>query len=238
MAAFLYNKTMIPIVVSFKWDETFARWDAIFLGGYQAWQIIQPIVGVPWITLAFDIAYSSWVPMVFLFWGGLFASPSVPKPIRVRYWWATVISWIMIGLVMAAMFSSAGPCYFSKIVPGTPSPYVDLMRYLNEVAAAYPLSSSLTKDFLWQVYVGNVDLPGGISAMPSMHNAQAALFAAVAYSINRRLGHVMLAYVVLIFLGSIHLGWHYAVDGIVGAAAALAIWVACGKLGKERMAFS
>ncbi|UCI20109.1 phosphatase PAP2 family protein [Mesorhizobium sp. B2-1-8] len=108
------------------------------------------------------------------------------------------------------------------------------MRYLDEVAAAYPLSSALAKNLLWQVYIGNVDLPGGISAMPSMHNAQAALFAAVAYSINRRFGHVMLAYAVLIFLGSIHLGWHYAVDGIVGVTVALAIWLCCGKLGQER----
>ncbi|OBQ71044.1 hypothetical protein A8146_26675 [Mesorhizobium loti] len=174
--------------------------------------------------------------MVFLFWGGLFASPRVPEPIRIRYWRSTVISWLLIGLVMAAMFSSAGPCYFSEIVLGTPSPYADLMRYLDEVATAYPLSSSLTKDFLWQVYIGNVDLPGGISAMPSMHNAQAALFAAVAYSINRRLGHVMLVYAVLIFLGSIHLGWHYALDGIVGVVAALAIWLACGKLGQGQIA--
>ncbi|WP_171892232.1 phosphatase PAP2 family protein [Mesorhizobium erdmanii] len=236
MAAFLYNKTMIPVVAPFQWDETFARWDANLLGGYQPWQIIQPVVGLPWITQLFDIAYSSWVPMVFLFWGGLFASPRVPEPIRIRYWRSTVISWLLIGLVMAAMFSSAGPCYFSEIVLGTPSPYADLMRYLDEVATAYPLSSSLTKDFLWQVYIGNVDLPGGISAMPSMHNAQAALFAAVAYSINRRLGHVMLVYAVLIFLGSIHLGWHYALDGIVGVVAALAIWLACGKLGQGQIA--
>ncbi|MGX5841475.1 hypothetical protein ACWGTI_12205 [Mesorhizobium sp. ArgA1] len=36
------------------------------------------------------------------------------------------------------------------------------------------------------------------------------------------------------FFGSIHLGWHYAVDGIVGIAAALAIWWGCGKLGLEK----
>ncbi|MBZ9795471.1 phosphatase PAP2 family protein [Mesorhizobium sp. ES1-4] len=234
MAAFLYNKMMIPVVAPFQWDETFSRWDASLLGGHQAWQVIQPLVGVPWITLLLDLAYSLWVPMVFLFWGGLFASSRVPEPIRVRYWGATVISWLLIGVVMAAMFSSAGPCYFSEIVPGKPSPYLDLMHYLDEVAAAYPLSSSLTKELLWQVYIGNVDLFGGISAMPSMHNAQAALFAAVAYSISRRLGHVMLTYAVLIFLGSIHLGWHYAVDGIVGVVAALAVWLACGRLGQER----
>jgi len=229
MGAFLYNKTMIPVVVPFQWDETFARWDAALLGGYQPWQILQPMVGMPWITLVFDVTYTLWVPMVFLFWAGLLASPRVPEAVRVRYWRATVASWILIGLVMATIFSSAGPCYFADVVPGTASPYADLMSYLDDVAASYPLSSNLTRDFLWQVYTGQVDLPGGISAMPSMHNAQAALFVVVAYSIDRRFGHVMLAFGALIFFGSIHLGWHYAVDGIVAIPAALAIWWACGK---------
>lgn len=229
MGAFLYNKTMIPVVAPFQWDETFARWDSALLGGYQPWQILQPMVGMPWITLVFDVTYTLWVPMVFLFWAGLLASPRVPEAVRVRYWRATVASWILIGLVMATIFSSAGPCYFADVVPGTASPYADLMSYLDDVAASYPLSSNLTRDFLWQVYTGQVDLPGGISAMPSMHNAQAALFVVVAYSIDRRFGHVMLAFGALIFFGSIHLGWHYAVDGIVAIPAALAIWWACGK---------
>lgn len=33
-----------------------------------------------------------------------------------------------------------------------------------------------------------------------------------------------------------HRGWHYALDGIVGGVAALAIWLACGKLGQEQIA--
>ncbi|MER9723049.1 MULTISPECIES: phosphatase PAP2 family protein [unclassified Mesorhizobium] len=231
MAAFLYNKMMIPIVAPFQWDETFSHWDANLLGGNQAWQIIQPVVGMPWVTRLLDIVYTLWMLLVFLFWVGLLVSPRVPERIRLRYWRATVISWILIGLVIATLFSSAGPCYFAEMVPGAPSPYADLMRYLDEVASIYPLSSSLTQDFLWEVYTGRVDLPGGISAMPSMHNAQAALFVAVAYSIDRRFGHAMLAFGVLLFFGSIHLGWHYAVDGIVGIAAALAIWWGCGKLG-------
>lgn len=234
LACFLYNKTMIPIIAPFQWDETFSRWDSILLGGHQPWQVIQPIVGTPWMTVLFDIMYSAWVPIVFLFWAGLLVSPRVPEPIRVRYWRATVMSWILIGLVMATLFSSAGPCYFADVVPGAPSPYKDLVEYLDEVAATYPLSSSLAKDMLWQIYAGQVDLPGGISAMPSMHNAQATLFAAVAYLIDRRFGHIMLAYAVLIFLGSIHLGWHYALDGIVGVGAALVIWWICGLPGPRR----
>ena len=236
MTAFLYNKMLIPEIVPFQWDATFARWDFVLFGGRHPWEIIHPLVSTPGVTLFLDVVYSSWVPMVFLFWAGLLASPRVPEAIRLRYWTSTIVSWILIGLVMATTLSSAGPCYFAEIVPDAASPYAGLVSYLADVSTVHPLGSTLTKDHLWAGYVGQHNLPGGISAMPSMHNAQAALFAAAAYSINRRFGHAMLAYAALIFVGSIHLGWHYAVDGIVGVAAGLAVWWACGALFSRRAA--
>jgi membrane-associated phospholipid phosphatase len=88
--------------------------------------------------------------------------------------------------------------------------------------------SAEMKDYLWAIYSGDFEAPGGISAMPSMHNAQAMLFAAAAWRVDRRFGLAMWVFAAIIFVGSIHLGWHYAVDGIVGAAAALLVWKACG----------
>src|SRR3546814_4974916 len=38
-----------------------------------------------------------------------------------------------------------------------------------------------------------------------------------------------LLYAVVIFLGSIHLGWHYAVDGYVSIVAVAAIWAEIGR---------
>jgi hypothetical protein len=228
MAAFLYDKMLIPQIVPFQWDETFARWDYLLFAGHHPWQILHPLLASPLVTIVLDVAYSSWVPIVFLFWAGALASPRVPEALRLRYWMATVASWILLGLVMATLLSSAGPCYFAEFAPGAANPYAGLEAYLAEVSAANPLASTFTKEFLWEAFTGQHSLPGGISAMPSMHNAQAALFVAFAYSLNRRFGHVMLAYAALIFLGSIHLAWHYAIDGIVGVAGALAIWWACG----------
>ena len=71
---------------------------------------------------------------------------------------------------------------------------------------------------------------GGISAMPSVHNGLAALFAFAAFRINRKAGWAMAAYAALIWIGSIHLGWHYAIDGIVSIALAWGIWRGAGRI--------
>lgn len=232
-AAFLYNKMLIPKLNAFHWDATFAEWDRLLFGGWHPWQLLHPFLSTPSATIFLDVMYALWIPLVFIGWCLSFASPNVPAAVRHRYWLATVASWIVIGLVLATAFSSAGPCYFENLITDQPSPYAGLNAYLSSVHAAYPLGSTLTKEYLWDIYQGGYDIPGGISAMPSMHNAQAALFAAAGYCVSRRLGHVMLAYAVIIFVGSIHLGWHYAIDGIVGALLALVIWWIAGMVVKR-----
>ena len=235
MAAFLFNKMQIPHLRPFDWDQTFFEWDRMLFAGNDPWRILHPLVGWPVVTIAIDFLYSLWVPLVFVFWAGLYASPAVDSSLRVRFWASTVAAWILLGLVSATFLSSVGPCYFADIVPGDASPYRDLVAYLDGVNAGYPLASSSTKAYLWSIHTGLMDAPGGISAMPSMHNAQAVLFAAAAYGIRRWLGHIFAAYGVVIFVGSIHLGWHYAVDGIAGAAGAFAIWYAVSAVASRRL---
>ena len=60
--------------------------------------------------------------------------------------------------------------------------------------------------------------------MPSMHNATAVLLALVGWKISRPLGIGLTAFAVLILLGSVHLGWHYAIDGYFALVLALASW--------------
>jgi hypothetical protein len=69
----------------------------------------------------------------------------------------------------------------------------------------------------------------GIAAMPSVHVALPVLYALAAWKLHRRLGILFGAYALLIFLGSVHLGWHYAVDGYVTLLIVPMVWWLSGK---------
>lgn len=234
MAAFLHNKMLIPEISPFAWDETFSQLDKALFGGYQPWQLLQPILGYPPVTRLLDYAYVGWVPGVFLFWSWMIASPSVPANLRRRFWTATILSWILLGIVMATVFSSAGPFFPPQFLPAQAGDYTELNAYLADLHQTFMLSSSFTKEHLLEVYTGVTTEPGGISAMPSMHNAQAMLFVLAAYRVNRVFGHLMLGYAVIIFVASIMLAWHYAVDGLIGIAGAYAIWWTVGRFSRGR----
>ena len=64
--------------------------------------------------------------------------------------------------------------------------------------------------------------------------SMAVLFACAAYHVDRRAGRLFSAYAVLIWIGSIHLGWHYAIDGVVAAVLTLSIWKDTGLIRSTR----
>lgn len=234
MAAFLHNKAQIPEIAPFAWDATFAAWDKMLFGGRQPWELLHPIFGNAPAIVLLDFVYAAWVPLVFLFWAWMLASDRIPTSLRRQYWMATMLSWILLGIVMATWLSSAGPCFLPQLAPDEAPAFAPLNAYLASVHETWSLASSLTKEHLWDVYAGASTEPGGISAMPSMHNAQAILFMVAAYRIRPLLGHVMAVYAVLIFVGSIMLAWHYAVDGMIGGAGAAIVWWACGFICRPR----
>ena len=132
--------------------------------------------------------------------------------------------WILIGGILAIVFSSAGPCFYGRLGL-TPDPYADLMAYLRGVNEMLPIWAIPVQDVLWQGHVAKSAIDG-ISAMPSMHNGSALLFALAGYQVSRFAGHLLSAHAILIFIGSVHLGWHYAVDSYLAWALTLVIWFA------------
>ena len=60
--------------------------------------------------------------------------------------------------------------------------------------------------------------------MPSLHVAVALWLALVIRSYLPRLQFIGWAYFAVILVGSVYLGWHYALDGIVAVMITLACW--------------
>ena len=225
---FLYIKRLIPEISPFDWDETFARLDAVLHFGAQPYEWLLAGLGSAPAVFAIAVLYNLWflVLMGFWFWQ-IFRRDDDQQ--RLRCLLALGLTWFIGTDVLGTVFSSAGPCFYGRLLPGA-DPFAPLMAHLKDVHATLPVLSLPVQDELWQAYL-TLDGPvAGISAMPSVHVASAVLFVYFGFGISRMLGMVMAGFAVAIALGSVLLGWHYAVDAYAGAALAVAMWHAAAAL--------
>ena len=227
MSTFTSFKSLIPILNAFSWDSVFAKLDAMIHGGFQAWQLCQPIFGNYFLTSGLNLFYNLWLFVMFevLYWQ---AFSLCDLRLRMQFFLSYLLAWILLGTIAATIFSSAGPCYYGKVVKGDDI-YQPLMEYLNSAKQSSFVWALDTQEKLWKAYNENkTELGSGISAMPSMHVAMAFLFALLGWRKNRLIGIVFSAYVIIIMIGSVHLGWHYAIDGYAAILGTLLIWHCVG----------
>jgi membrane-associated phospholipid phosphatase len=179
-------------------------------------------------VFAIAVLYNLWflVLMGFWFWQ-IFRRDDDQQ--RLRCLLALGLTWFIGTDVLGTVFSSAGPCFYGRLLPGA-DPFAPLMAHLKDVHATLPVLSLRVQDELWRAYL-TLDGPvAGISAMPSVHVASAVLFIYFGFGISRMLGMVMAFFAIAIALGSVLLGWHYAVDAYAGAVLAVAMWHAAAAL--------
>jgi hypothetical protein len=224
-AGFGILKMLIPLYAPFAWDDGFAAADKALFLGRQPWTITHALFGSAGATVAIDRIYSLWVFLLSVAIVGysLFA----PRYDRARFFLAFAGAWLLLGVGGAYLFSSAGPCYSALIGASSGPEYAALIERLH--AHSEPLGAVDWQTMLWEAHAGRRYGFGlGISAMPSLHNAVAVLYALALsrHGLAPRVGGW--AFAAAIWIGSIHLGWHYAVDGIVAAAAMAGIWWAAG----------
>src|SRR5262249_1481095 len=158
-----------------------------------------------------------------LIWQAFFARGTA---VRMQFLLAFAFSWFIAGNILAVIFSSVGPCFYGYL--HTPDPYAAQMAYLRETADIWPVWSIPIQDLLWNSYASTMGANIGISAMPSMHIIMAVLFAISGWHINRWWGAGLTFFAAAIIIGSIHLAWHYAVDGIAGTLLAFVFWWVAG----------
>lgn len=228
-STFTSLKTMIPDINPYSWDPLLAQWDAALHGGHQPWLLLQPFLGHPFVTSVVNFFYNLWF---FVMYGGLlWQTFSLRNPrLRMQFLLAFVASWALLGNVAAMLFSSAGPCYYGRIT-GLVDPFQPLMNYLWAASESFPVWSLNVQEMLWEAYgEGGIGFGSGISAMPSMHVSVVFLLTLVGWRTSRAHGIGFTAFTMLIIIGSVHLGWHYAIDDYAALIGTWLIWRAVGWL--------
>lgn len=228
--AFSLVKALIPAVHPFSLDPFLHQLDRIMHLGHDPWTLLQPILGYPIVTYSIDVLYALWF-FVMYFAILLQITTLRDRRVRAQFLISSLLAWILVGGVAAMLLSSAGPCYYALVV-GTPDPYAAQMAYLHEtVQGAVILGQEVNliavtvQDMLWDFYqAGDFGLGLGISAAPSMHVASTWMIARMAQCYGRRAAIAGWSFFGVILIGSIHLGWHYAVDGYISIIAAWALW--------------
>ena len=222
-AGFTIIKSNIPVAVPFAWDATLMEIDQLLHFGVLPHDLLAPLYQSPLAIFIVNLIYNIWfiILLIFFVWQGMSENDS---PLRQRYLISYLLCMGLGTLVLGTIFSSAGPCFYGLVVPG-PNPYAGLMHHLAGANEVYPVWTIGAQHMLWNIYSDSNGTLSAISAMPSMHVASSVLFILCA----RASGICWLTWLcgfvaVAVFIGSIVLAWHYAVDGYAGAVLALACW--------------
>ncbi|OYX66760.1 MAG: hypothetical protein B7Y88_02690 [Sphingomonadales bacterium 32-64-17] len=221
MQVYMVLKVSIPSLVPFYADPFLADLD-MMLFGQDPWRISHALLGSG-ATRFLDMFYVT--PCLIVTLGmSLWACFSKDRVFSRRCVLAITMCWFIIGVWAAVALSSTGPVYVEHF-------YSD--PRFAELRSVLPsdLTATRTQAYLLE----NFGAPGfgkGISAMPSMHNA---LYLLLIWMVYDRFGNSWqlwsaIAFEATVFVASVHLGWHYAVDGLVAAILVPPIWYFAGRV--------
>jgi hypothetical protein len=139
---------------------------------------------------------------------------------------------VVIGMVGAGLLDSAGPV-FDSILYGDGSTFGPLNDRLQAQLAegGGPVTADQIRQYLLRLQqAGEIRFGGGISAMPSMHMVLVFIWVFPSWNIHRTVGIIVALYAGIIWIGSVHLGWHYFVDGLVSLVIIGIIWRVAGHI--------
>lgn len=225
LPTFALLKPLIPLMNPYGWDTVFMEWDrAIF--GTDPWRLLQPALGYPVVTAAMAILYHAWFALVYP--GSLvFLYARQADRVRRQYFLSFILVWILGGIVLAALLSSVGPCFMEAIL-GNPH-FADQMAYLHGANGQIPIVVLNVQEMLLDNYTANGPGHGaGITAMPSMHVAMAFLFWLAIRRVSAVAAKWCFGFFIVTWVSSVHLAYHYAVDGLVSVILVAILWRGAG----------
>jgi hypothetical protein len=144
---FVGFKGAIPVYHPFAWDNAFMGLDRALHFGQDPWRLLQPLFGRPLLTKSLDALYYVWfaVNLVMVAW---FAWQDDSRE-RSRFFLSYLLTWVVLGNVVATVLSSAGPCFFD-LATGTLGPYAEQMAYLRGVDVRYALTTLDVQGCSWR----------------------------------------------------------------------------------------
>jgi PAP2 superfamily len=210
------KNTLVVWQGGFHFDRRFADLDAFLHFGVDPWRLVTPLLNSSAARLFVGFNYGIiWFLIAF---GSVYFVASAPKAdgVRSRYFISFMLVWGLLGNVLAGFFMSAGPAFYAQAT-GDSARFAGLAASLAN-GAALGDATALYQAYLWSLYeTGQSGFASGISAFPSVHVGLIVMNTLFAWDASRKLGWAMIAYSVLIFVSSVGLGWHYAVDGYASA---------------------
>ena len=208
-------KQGIPSINSNLYDSELLYIDRILFFGFNPNKVSVALLGNNVSAPLLDNFYMFWYmlkPLVLAYFA------IIPdRKLHIRFYTAYFAMWIF-GGIFALIIPSLGPIYthpewFKNL-------HIRFAPVLQKKLWAH-YEKALINPEKYKVYTYE-----GIAALPSLHVGIIALFAFFIFKINRKIGIAMIAYTVILQIGSVLLGWHYALDGYAGILLAGALYYA------------
>lgn len=204
---FMWMKPQLNFVFPFWADTLLANLDNTIFLGRDPYLLLGALTSEPW---AYFYHIGWFVLLIVVLFTVIVQPAGREKSASIIAYFAL---WSLFGPIVHAMMPAAGPIFYERLGLGG--------RF-----SAMPLPDSIlaNAEYLWSSYQEQTyTLAGGISAMPSLHIATCVWASISLFRLGSRWAWPSVAIGFLIYLLSIALGWHYALDGIVSLVGALAI---------------
>lgn len=216
-AALTWLKEMIPLAVPYWADGILAAFDRAVLGG-DAWRLVPAMFVRP-----LDALYPFWAVVKFLALVAVLALPASRLKSQAMLSYFLTVG--VIGVTGQYLLSSGGPIFYDRLMNA--NQFGELAQRTEALA---PIAHTAS-EYLWSNYLTrDTAIGAGISAMPSMHVATTTWTAIALSRFWPKLGIPIWLFWLIIFAGSVALGWHYVSDSVVGAGGAFLCWYITPKI--------
>lgn len=213
-------KIQIAEMVPFYADDMIIDLEAA-LFGQDAWRLTHAVFGLRG-TVVLDRIYVLWFPVsaFMMTW----AIMTRDRDFQVRAIATMFFVWFVLGNFVALALSSCGPVYYEHFYGD--DRFTPLMDTLRDYQQQTELKAVAVSDWLLSDEARG-KLGTGISAMPSVHVGMTFV---TWLMVRSRIGWknpvtlLLTLYVAAIWIGSVHLAWHYFLDGAVSIAGAALVW--------------